>query len=73
MKVPLPDPGFKRSEALLQLISFLEQPKMVDYVVSHMRMTARCYRQLSDYRSSHQFICPPDEEKLVIIPPFSMC
>jgi hypothetical protein len=35
VKVPPPEPGFERSQALLHLISFLEQPKMIDYVVSY--------------------------------------
>jgi len=49
VKVPLPDRGFKRSPALLHLISFLERPDTIDYV----------------------FIYPPEEEKLVIFPPFA--
>jgi hypothetical protein len=46
VKVPPPDPGFERSQALLHLISFLEQPKMIDYVVSNK--IAHIYLWLSD-------------------------
>ena len=49
-KVPLPDPGFTRSPALLQQISFLEQPKMIDYVVS-CEMDYPCFR-FADLRAS---------------------
>ncbi len=32
--IPQPDPGFKRSPALLHQLSFLQQPPYVDYTVS---------------------------------------